>query len=179
MGYPRPLSVTGTSNSQDPFWQEPWAQVIICRVTGSQRLLINGLRDTWEITYQVSRGHGSNGYTWVNIVTTPPTIWPLGWPLSEPCMGMMLPLLQTGYLAIPGPPRPRSGFRRVKISSRFSRRTYSLLIINKIYMQTGTELSAFLRWETSFIYASILTNSHLLKIKEQKKSNLVSLVHTR
>ena len=48
-------------------------------------------------------------------------------------MGMMLPLLQTGYLAIPGPPRPRSGFRRVKISSRYLGRTYRLLRINRKY----------------------------------------------
>ena len=47
------------------------------------------------------------------------------------------------------------------------------------HMQIGIELSAILRWETSFIYASSLTDSHLLKIKEQKNSNLVSMVHTR
>ena len=37
----------------------------------------------------------------------------------------------------------------------------------------------FLRWETSFIYASNLTDSHLLKRKERKNSNLASMVHIR
>ena len=60
-------------------------------------------------------------------------------------MGMMLPLSHTRYLAIARPPRPRSGFRRFKIFSRYSGRTYRLLRIGRRYMWTGTGLSIVLR----------------------------------
>ena len=43
------------------------------------------------------------------------------------------------------PPRPRNGFRRVKISLRYSGRTYRLLRISIRYMQTSIGLSAVLR----------------------------------